>query len=52
MTAPEKIPTVAAAATTTPTKTTVRLTAGFMTHRHGADFARKAGGPNDHESKT
>jgi len=23
------------------------LTAGFLTHRHGADFASKAGGPND-----
>lgn len=22
------------------------LTAGFLTHRHGADFARKSGGPN------
>lgn len=26
------------------------LTAGFMTHRHGADLARKAGGPNDTET--
>ena len=23
------------------------LTAGFLTHRHGADLARKRGGPND-----
>lgn len=28
------------------------VTAGFMTHRHGADFARKPGGPNDDRSKT
>lgn len=28
------------------------VTAGFMTHRHGADMARKAGGPNDDRSKT
>jgi 3-oxoacyl-[acyl-carrier protein] reductase len=28
------------------------LTAGFMTHRHGADFARKSGTPNDLGSKT
>jgi len=28
------------------------LTAGFMTHRHGADLARKAGGPSDPRSKT
>ncbi len=27
------------------------LTAGFMTHRHGADLARKAGGPNDDRNK-
>jgi 3-oxoacyl-[acyl-carrier protein] reductase len=27
------------------------LTAGFMTHRQGADFARKAGGPNQTEKK-
>ena len=26
------------------------LTAGFMTHRHGADLARKAGGPNATET--